>query len=432
MNEILNLGALPEIASGQDIQNLSRTIPLDAIAAPTQALDFSILPSAATPAWTVTVTGFDGIVESDCMAIASNELTIDTTAIPMGTAHYGIVPTAPAIDFTAGFTAAFKLQVLTSAAADSRLAFKVYDPGTGDYAYWYFSTTEIKTHIGARGASTTISALVDTTVENEYRITILGTVTKLFINEKLVLVATTIQDPSPSFDAIYFGDLDAGAGANSKSVWSSFAWKAAEVVDYSTSVQITADRMAIGAASDDSVDLTISTGTAAGALGIDTGAFATGKWYRIWVLNGFNGTTAVLSLSNTFAGVTKPAGYSTNGRMVGSVMTDATTATHLCRGCYLGDFFFWETAKSTAMTTPSAGWTFYDMGVVAPPGAEYTRLILDSSAADVYFGLNYASPFMYVSSPCTVDVHLCHSGYIGYSTAGTFTSQKSVGYMERI
>jgi len=64
-----------------------------------------------------------------------------------------------------------------------------------------------------------------------------------------------------------------------------------------------------------------------GALGLDTGAVAADSMYYIYLLQGTSGQTVVASLSNTWAGVTKPAAYAVSGRRIGSWSTINGAAT---------------------------------------------------------------------------------------------------------
>lgn len=92
---------------------------------------------------------------------------------------------------------------------------------------------------------------------------------------------------------------------------------------------LTCDGMYVGGSHyKSSINLTLDTANSAGALGIDTGSWATSTVYNIWLLYGTSGVTLVASLrANAFAAVTKPSGYDTAGRIVGGVITDSSTAT---------------------------------------------------------------------------------------------------------
>lgn len=66
--------------------------------------------------------------------------------------------------------------------------------------------------------------------------------------------------------------------------------------------------------------------SASGALGLDTGSVAQQKVYYVWLLKGTSGYTVAASLQSAYASVTKPAGYATYGRCVGTFHTKAASS----------------------------------------------------------------------------------------------------------
>ncbi len=66
--------------------------------------------------------------------------------------------------------------------------------------------------------------------------------------------------------------------------------------------------------------------TTTGAGALDTGTIAHATPYAIWALSGASGVTAVVSTAFVSSGVTKPTGYTTQIRRIGSFMTDPTDA----------------------------------------------------------------------------------------------------------
>lgn len=376
--------------SNNNKENLVRKLELDDFSA-TATANMTVLPSAEATAWTAAASGG---TEGGYCTVSGGIMTLDTTGVSAGTMQYY---RAPGVNFANGLTFELKWKAETISGVCNIAA--VRDNTNGKYVSLYSNNA-----LNKWGISDGTGYFYFTKDMSNYRVWRLvmtsATAYTLIIDDEIIHTGTT--SAAAVADYVGFGDLTNTAGVNVKMKYDYVSYAVSTKVNTFTKFSATADRIQAGGYNVPSMSVELDTANAAGALGIDTGSFTTATWYAVWLLFGSSGTTAVFSLSSTFAGVTAPAGYATCGRLIAWVYTDGTTATNLRYCTWDGDKVRNQYNLVVLNTTsPATTYTEVDFTPYLPPGilsgdGQCYIGVTSATYVNAQLSLGDANPYMQV------------------------------------